>query len=142
MRSRLLVILLLLVVGCQAHREATPEPAATPAVPSEAPAQPALDWLAIGGGGTPDSNEASIEADLALGLEVFGAPKALLFAGGPDTKSVQVRDKEYPKDDLRQRLGALFAPRSGRDAKYRETTLSVTAASTRDNVLATLRAET
>jgi hypothetical protein len=88
-----------------------------------------IDTIIVGGGPAPDANEVQIEETIALASEVFGANTLVLFAGGPDTRSVQVRDDELedPGHDelgvLRRTLGDLFTPRNGRDAHYRATTL-------------------
>lgn len=105
--------------------EAEPPPAVRPAP---------LRWVAAGGGPTPELNQVSIEADLALAREVLGAGSGLLlFAGGPETRAVQVRTSS--RDDLLQRLGAIFSPRGGRDATYRATTARPDGAATADGIL-------
>lgn len=82
-------------------------------------------WVAIGGGPTPDSNEVSIEQDLVLARDVLGPGGALLFAGGPGSRAVQIQDRPDapPADALLADLAFLFAPRNGRDARYRRTVL-------------------
>ncbi|MDF1561736.1 MAG: hypothetical protein P1V51_01760 [Deltaproteobacteria bacterium] len=82
-----------------------------------------LRWVGLGGGSSPDSNQLSIEQDLELARAVLGEPVALLYAGGAGTRAVQVRDPEVKGDPLVARLGHLFAPRGGRDARYQPTSL-------------------
>lgn len=107
-------------------------------VEAEPPARPVraapLRWVAAGGGPTPELNQVSIEADLALAREVLGAGSGLLlFAGGPETRAVQVRAPV--REGLMQRLGAIFSPRGGRDATYRTTTARPDGAATADGIL-------
>src|SRR5262245_3195556 len=59
-------------------------PRAVPPVTSE------LSWIAIGGGYTPQSNEISLEQDLALAEQAWGGPHVLMFAGGSETRSVRI----------------------------------------------------
>ena len=94
-----------------------------------------LRWIAAGGGGSPEFNQVSIEQDLALARERFGPGGLLLFAGGRGSHGVQVRT-EAAKDPLMRALAELFAPRGGRDASYRPTTLPVDAAATAENLRA------
>lgn len=84
---------------------------------------PSLRWLAAGGGATPEQNQVSIEQDLGLAAEVFGPGGVLLFAGGPGSSGVQVEAGERAEDPLLAELADLFAPRGGRGARYRRTTL-------------------
>jgi len=94
-----------------------------------------LRWIAAGGGGSPEFNQVSIEQDLALARERFGAGGLLLFAGGRGSHGVQVQ-AEGAMDPRMRALADLFAPRGGRDASYRLTTLPVDAAATADNLRA------
>jgi hypothetical protein len=96
-------------------------------------------WLAAGGGSAPEFNQVSIEQDLGLVPEVLGREGGLLlFAGGRGTGGVQVAATGAAADVLAGQLAELFAPRGGRAANYRTTTLDVDAAATVDNVLAAL----
>ena len=119
---------------------------------------PDLRWMIAGGGSLPSSNQVSIEQDLGLALEVFGdSPGLLLFAGGPGTRTVQVQrelansapsrdgegenfslDVDSVEDPLALALADLFAPRSGRGARYRRTTLPAVAEATAGSVLGVL----
>lgn len=103
-----------------------------------APPPGPVRWIALGGGGAPDRNQVSLEQDLALALEVLGPGGRILFAGGPGTNAVQVLDREPRGDPLRRALGEIFAPRAGRDARYRPTLLPVHAPATRPALLAAL----
>ena len=88
-----------------------------------------LRYLAIAGGSFPESSEVSLEQNLALAQQVLGGPGALLFAGGPGSRSVRTLDDDDPSgDDLLQRVGDIFAPRGGRRSRYRASTLAASAA--------------
>lgn len=100
-----------------------------------------LRWIAAGGGGTPEFNQVSIEQDLGLARERFGAEGLLLFAGGRGSHGVQVQAAGRG-DPLLAELGDLFAPRGGRAASYRPTTLAVDAAATVGHVRAAIEAAT
>ena len=69
------------------------------------PSVDALGWIVAGGGAAPSSNQCSLERDLALAAEAFQGPGRLLFAGGPGTDGVQVRDAIPRGDPLRAALG-------------------------------------
>lgn len=91
-----------------------------PVVPRRLELPSPMAWLAAGGGPLPGANELSIEADLALARRVLGPKRGVvLFAGGPGSHGVQVRDAQRRGDPLVNRLADLFAPRRGRDASYR-----------------------
>ncbi|HEY0132592.1 MAG TPA: hypothetical protein VGB85_00895 [Nannocystis sp.] len=96
-----------------------------------------LRWIASGGGGTPEFNQVSIEQDLALAHERLGPGGLLLFAGGRGSHGVQVQAGRAG-DPLIASLAELFAPRGGRDASYRPTTLPVDAAATLENLRAAI----
>ncbi|MBX7197457.1 MAG: hypothetical protein K1X94_35760 [Sandaracinaceae bacterium] len=89
-----------------------------------------VDAIVVGGGPSPDANQLSLEEDVRLAVETFGEGSVALFAGGPGTRSVQVADLEPRGDALVSEIGELLAPRSGRDAHYRETTLALHGAGT------------
>ena len=80
-------------------------------------------WIAVGGGGVPESNQVSIEQDMALANSVLGPGGQLLFAAGPGSHSVQVLFENKRGKPLVNELGAFFSPRAGRDSIYRPTTL-------------------
>jgi hypothetical protein len=85
-----------------------------------------IDWIAAGGGPTPEYNQLSVEDDLALFAETLGADRGLLlFAGGPGTRSVQVLDDAPRGDELGAELGSFFDARDGRDSHYRPTRLAL-----------------
>jgi hypothetical protein len=93
--------------------------------------RPIIRWLAIGGGPVPEYNEASIEQDIALGARVLGPEGHVLFAGGASAVDVRELDPKGPADSLLLRLGAIFAPRAGRDSRYRRTILAPAGPATR-----------
>lgn len=93
----------------------------------------AVDWIGIGGGSEPESNQVSLEQDLALARQVLGSPAALLFAGGPTVSAVQVLRGRAVADPLMGDLGDFFDPRDGRRGLYRRTTLRPNGAATADN---------
>lgn len=95
------------------------------------PVPPRIDAIVVGGGPAPDANQVSLEEDVRLAVETFGAERTVvLFAGGAGTRAVQVADLEPRGDPLLARIGALLSPRSGRDAHYRATHLRVHGAAT------------
>jgi len=131
-------------LGCEVapgharSRAAGPEPAPSPVAHSTAvttagppapqtsppqpipPAQPGpLHFLAIGGGPHPESNEVSLEQDIELVQRALPAPGLVLFAGGSQSASVREL-ASLAGDPLRLALGDLFAPRSGRQSRYRQ----------------------
>ncbi len=81
--------------------------------------------IIVGGGPTPDGNEVEIERTVAAAHRALGEGTVVLFAGGADTRSVQVEDGSVVVDPLLRELGELFSPRPARDARYRPTTLAV-----------------
>jgi hypothetical protein len=85
-------------------------------------------YLAIGGGGTPEYTEVSLEQDMQLAREVLPGPGIILFAGGAEAASVRILDPHADDKSLLARLGELFAPRIGRGSQYRPTTLPAAAA--------------
>lgn len=87
-----------------------------------------LAWLAIGATGGPADTQVSIEADVALATRSLRGSGATLFAGGSGARCVQVADRSRSGDVLLRELGALFNPRSGRNARYRYPTLRAHAA--------------
>lgn len=97
-----------------------------------------IDWIAIGGGADPMSSQVSLEQDLRLAREVFGARGRVLFAGGRDAFGVQVLRDEPPGDGLRVELGDLLDPRDGRRAVYRKPEIDVAGAASPANVEAAL----
>jgi hypothetical protein len=130
--------------------EPPPEPshvAPTPRAPDaarEAAVSPAPEstgavrWLAAGGGDAPESNQVSIEQDLGLVSSTLGPGGVLLYASGPGSRAVQVLARERPAGGLIAELADLFAPRAGRDARYRETVLHPSGPATREAFLEAL----
>ncbi|MFT7622741.1 MAG: hypothetical protein ACI9WU_001916 [Myxococcota bacterium] len=99
-------------------------------------------WIALGGGSLPELNQVSIEQDLALARDVLGADRGhVLFAGGPDSRSVQVLDPAPRGDALMMELAGIFSPRSGRDAHYRKTTLTPAGPATVESALQAIQDE-
>jgi hypothetical protein len=108
-----------------------------------------LRWLAVGGGADPTATQVQLEQDLALFVELAGArevPGAVLFAGGPGVRAVQVLDPAAAPDGdahqgLRAELGRLLDPRPERDARFRIPRLKVDAPAEAAAVLATLQGQ-
>lgn len=100
---------------------ASPSPSQTPLSRPPVSAQPQgpLRFLAIGGGPHPESNEVSLEQDIELVQRALPAPGLVLFAGGRQSASVREL-ASVTGDPLRLALGDLFAPRSGRQSRYRQ----------------------
>jgi hypothetical protein len=92
------------------------------------PAPGALDWIIIGGGGTPADNQVTIEGDVIDAARTLGGAGRALFSGGSNTACVQVLDREMPNDPLLRDLGGFFAPRAGRRSWYRAPKIASTPA--------------
>jgi hypothetical protein len=92
----------------------------------------AVRWVVAAGGSLPELNQVQIEQDVGLVAEVFGVlgRGQILFGAGADSPSVQVLAPASERDGVLAALGDLFAPRGGRDARYRATTLEVDEAAT------------
>ena len=104
---------------------ASPEDEPTWTPPSLAPAPPDLRWLAAASGGIPELNQVSIEQDLGLVREVLGPGGWVLFGAGPHAPVVQELAPDLHPDPVAGPLGALFAPRGGRDTRYRVPAIDV-----------------
>ncbi len=98
----------------------------------------AASWIAAASGATPELNQVSIEQDIALAAEVLGPGGRVLFGSGPDTPTVQVLGEHLEPDPVRLALGDLFAPRGGRELRYRPTVLSGVEPATAEAVLGAL----
>jgi hypothetical protein len=97
--------------------------------------------IIAGGGPTPELDQVSLEDDLALAVDVLGADESVvLFAGGPGTRAVQVRDDASDGDPVVFALANLFSPRNGRDARYRPTRLRLHGSTTSDEILGAFEA--
>jgi hypothetical protein len=96
-------------------------------------------FLAIGGGPTPENNEVSLEQDIDLVRRALPGPGLVLFAGGSNSESVRELDPTPKGDSVKLALGELFAPRSGRQSRYRAPRFSAERA-TLENVEARLSA--
>jgi hypothetical protein len=92
--------------------------AAATLAPSPSLGEP-LRFLALGGGPTPESNEVSLEQDIELVSRALPGPGLVLFAGGSGSPSVRELDPSLKGDALKLALGDLFAPRNGRQSRYR-----------------------
>ncbi len=100
-----------------------------------------VEWIAAGGGPTPEYNQLSVEDDLGLFAETLGADRGLLFfAGGPGTRSVQVLDETRRGDEVESQIGDFFDARDGRDAHYRTTRLALQGPATVSATLAAIDA--
>ena len=104
-----------------AASELAPAPTALPAERPPAPVAPSgpLRFLAIGGGPTPENNEVSLEQDIDLVRRALPEPGVVLFAGGSNSESVRELDPVSRGDAVKLALGELFAPRIGRQSRYR-----------------------
>jgi hypothetical protein len=96
-------------------------------------------FLIIGGGPVPENNEVSLEQDIDLVRRALPAPGLVLFAGGSNSESVRELDPTPKGDSVKLALGELFAPRSGRQSRYRVPHFSAERA-TLENVEARLSA--
>lgn len=106
-----------------ADKTGTPAPEAALPLPTlplpTLPARGPFTFLALGGGPTPESNEVSLEQDIDLVRRALPQPGLVLFAGGSASASVRELDPEPKGDPLKLALGDLFAPRAGRQSRYR-----------------------
>ncbi len=96
-------------------------------------------FLAIGGGPTPESTEVSLEQDIELVRRALPPPGLVLFAGGSSARSVRELDPLAKGDPVFTALGDLFAPRAGRQSRYRAPSF-VAERATFENVQARLSA--
>ncbi len=120
-----------------AEGTATKGPPSRPAM--HLPAGP-IDWVAIGGGADPVSNEISLEQDLALVRKDLPGPGVVLFAAGAIGRTVQVTDETVSRGDpLRRLLGELLDPRE-RDVRYQPTRITPDGPTTLPAVKRALRA--
>jgi len=94
-------------------------PAPTSPLPAPTAAAGPVRFLAIGGGPAPENNEVSLEQDIDLVRRTLPAPGLVLFAGGSSSESVRELDPTPKGDGVKLALGELFAPRSGRQSRYR-----------------------
>ncbi|MEO8178570.1 MAG: hypothetical protein ABI895_07035 [Deltaproteobacteria bacterium] len=114
-------------------------PAPEAPVPAPDVARGPVRFLAIGGGPTPENNEVSLEQDIDLVRRALPGPGLVLFAGGSNSESVRELDPTPKGDSVKLALGELFAPRSGRQSRYRAPRFSAERA-TLENVEARLSA--
>ncbi len=101
--------------------------------PAAAPAA-GVAWLGIGGGADPGTTQVSLEQDLALAREVFGADGRILFAGGNDAFGVQVQRDDPAEEGLLHTLGDILDPRDGRQARYRKPALATDGPATPESI--------
>lgn len=100
---------------------------------------PPARTIVAGGGDAPESNEISIEEDMLLATALLPQPTTVLYAAGPKTRAVRVADASPPPDTLRQRLGMIFNPRTGRSSRYQPTRLPADGPATPSELLAALK---
>ncbi len=120
-----------------------PRPARTPLSPShDAPPTHAgpIRWIVAGGGPTPDLDQVQLEQDVRLARDILSplGPGLTLFAGGSGSEAVQVLDPALDVDPLRAELAALFAPRPGRDSRYRALAFHPDGAASAEALLAAI----
>lgn len=145
-----LVALAATVSLCRSNRptdgEGAVEPAAGEALASVPPRRgvtprgEGVRWIVAGGGSMPELNQVQIEQDIALVAEVFAevGDGRVLFGAGASSPSVQVLAPAFEPDPVLATLADLFAPRAGRDARYRATTLSVDGEATARTLTSTI----
>jgi hypothetical protein len=96
-------------------------------------------WAMIGAAQAPSQNPVSIEQDAELLGRVLGPEGVFLLGGGPGARDVQVASPRSRRDTLLDELAELFAPRGGRDSRYRRSKLPVSAAASAGEVERILR---
>ncbi len=119
-----------------------PDPAAVsrgPAAPAPRVVTGTLRFLLIGGGAAPESTEVSLERDIEILQRSLPPPGLTLFAGGSGSESVRELNPAPKGDPVMLALGDLFAPRAGRQSRYRAVGFSSERA-TLENVEARLSA--
>jgi len=120
------------------------DPLASPSAPLPPLPLPAFDpatvprWIAAASGPVPELNQVSLEQDIALAAEVLGPGGRVLFGAGPGTLTVQVLASPREVDPVSLALAELFAPRSDRGLRYRETRLVTAEPATADALLGAL----
>lgn len=114
-----------------------PAPPAPIPLPPFDPAVPPR-WIAAASGAIPELNQVSLEQDIALAAEVLGPGGRVLFGAGPGTATVQVLAPGREPDPVVAALGDLFAPRGGRDLRYRATALDTAEPATAQGVIQAL----
>ncbi|MBX7077686.1 MAG: hypothetical protein K1X88_00780 [Nannocystaceae bacterium] len=126
----------------QIEAEAAPAPApapasaAVPGLPPQLRARlPQARWLAIGAGAWPDALQVQIEQDLEHVQRSLGDGGVTLLGAGAGAPVVQVLQSEPERDPVGIALADLFAPRGGRDARYRAPRITVDAPAAADDVL-------
>ena len=121
------------VLLCASPRSAPEVEASSPRPPARTAASwRGLRWLVLGGGATPESNEASLEQDIELARSVLGGRGAIVFAGGAEAVAVrELRPGPPPAPTLLVELGDIFAPRPGRSSRYRRSVLPIDGPATR-----------
>ena len=130
--------------GADESTRTQPDPAReqTLATRSRGPAQGegSLRWIVAAGGSIPELNQVQIEQDVALIAETFSAigPGRVLFGAGVDSPSVQELAPTSTRDPVVASLADLFAPRGGRDARYRLPTIAVDEAATATSLARTI----
>ena len=104
-----------------ARRDSGPAVGQEPAPPWQGKT---LDWLVLGGGPTPASNQASLEADGFAAQAALRGQGATLFAGGYGSRVVAVDTLELDAHaTLRQELAALLAPDHAVQTAFRAVAL-------------------
>lgn len=129
------------VRGPAADAAKTPAPA--PAPDDAAPDPRSARWIAIGGGAVPESTQVQIEQDIGLAIEVLTADPQpgeglVLFGAGEGAAVVQVQLDDAGRDPIGIALADLFAPRGGRNARYRAPQIRVDAPASADQALTTI----
>ncbi|MFO0631292.1 MAG: hypothetical protein U0168_00420 [Nannocystaceae bacterium] len=113
-------------------------PPATGLAPQLRARLPGARWLAIGAGAWPDALQVQIEQDLEHAQGSLGAAGVTLLGAGAGAPVVQVLQAEPERDPVGIALADLFAPRGGRDARYRAPRIAVDAPARAADVLEAL----
>lgn len=95
-------------------------------------------WIAVGGGAVPEAIQVQIEQDIALAIEVLAGDGIVLFGAGAGAQVVQVELDAPERDPVGTALADLFAPRGGRNARYRAPQIGVDGPATAARVLDTI----
>ncbi|HWB74784.1 MAG TPA: hypothetical protein VG755_07505, partial [Nannocystaceae bacterium] len=95
-------------------------------------------WIAVGGGAVPEAIQVQIEQDIALAIDVLAGDGIVLFGAGAGAQVVQVENDAPERDPIGAALADLFAPRGGRNARYRAPQIAIDGPATAARVLDTI----
>jgi len=100
---------------------------------------PRLNWLVVGGGADPLSNQVSLAQDAELAQSLLAGPGLTLFASGAFAMlAVDAGRGPDAMPSVRDRLSMLFGPPAGVATRYEPAGLTIDGPATRRHVLSAL----